>query len=243
MVFCRPAAQFCCGCSVLHGIKFVLLLHFVINGLCILEAVGLIFFPEGSWSGSSSLGVEAVVAGFCLAGLPIIVAAMWGVASKTEVVLRVYLFYLFLTFLFDSYFVLKIFFFSGGCSDLPHLLQAMGEAFACGMVRLADGSAIFMAWAIQIYFIYVVWSYVEDMAAGGGPDLSDLLVDEDTFMLKQRKEDPFASIVGFGEHVPAEYGSVYDAAVDGGLGGSTRIFNGHRHEMAYPPPKGLRKVC
>jgi len=243
MAICRPAGQFCCGCSVLHGVKIILFLHFVINAGCIVEAVGLIFFPNGSWTGSASMGVELTVAGFALAGMPIIAAAFWGLLSKTEALVRVYLAYLVLSFLFDSYFIIKVFLMSGPCEGLPHMLQEAGEAFACGVARAVNGALVGTAWSIQVYFIYVIWSYVEDMASGGGPDLSDLVVDEDTFMLKRRLEDPFSSIAGLGEHVPAEYGSVYDAAVDGGMGGSTRIFNGRRHEMMYPPPKGLMKVC
>jgi len=244
MAYCRPASQFCCGCSVLHGIKFILMLHFAINAFLIVEAIGLIFVPNGAWMGSESMGVEVVVAGFALAGLPLIAAAFWGVLSKSEALIRVYLFYLVCSFIFDSYFILRIFILSGPCESMPQILRDTGMAFACGVARIVNGSAVTTFWGLQLYMIYIVWSYVEDMAAGGGPDLSDLVVDEDTFMLKRaHHEDPFASMVGLGEHVPAEYGSIYDAAADGGIGGSARIFNGNRHEMSYPPPRGLMKVC
>jgi len=243
MAYCRPAGQFCCGCSMNFGIKFLLLMHLAINIAGILEAVNLTFFSAAGGLGGEPLGVEALLAGFALAGVPLIVAALWGVVAKCEAVIRLYLFYLFFTFAFDSYFIVKVFLLSGPCDGMPHALEAAGKAFACGVARIANGTAVGLAWAIQLYIIYIVWSYVEDMASGGGPDLSDLVVDEDAFMLKRRLEDPFSSIAGLGEHVPAEYGSVYDAAVDGGMGSSARIFNGHRHEMMYPPPKGLMKVC
>jgi len=243
MAYCRPSSQFCCGCSVVHGVQFILLLHFAVNALLLIEAVGMVFMPERQWASSDYFGIEVFLSGYALVGFPLIAAASWGVVSKTESFLRVYMFYLWASFVMDSYFIIKIFLASGPCEGTSKLMQAVGSAFACGVARAVNSTIVSLLWGIQLYFIYVVWSYVEDLATGAGPDLSDLVCDEEVFMQKRRQEDPFAAIVGLGEHVPDGYGSIYDAAADGGLGGSERIFGGRQHEMQYPPPRALLKKC
>jgi len=242
MALCTPASQFCCGCSMLHGVKIILFLHFLVNAILILQAVGCVFFPQGQWLGSEGLGYQVFVAGYCFGGQALVVAAFWGVVTKTETFLRVYMLYLLACCGFVSYNVLNIFVFSGVCSSLSEQFKAIGESFACGVVRAVTGIVVSVTLGLQLYCLFVVWSYLEDLAFGGAPDLSDLIVDEDTLLHRKRKQDLADSYAGLVENDAAEYGSVYDVAADGGLGGSSRIFNGYRHEMEYPPPKGLMKV-
>jgi len=222
----------------MHGVKLILLVHFAINALLILEAIGLVFFPQGSWMGSDSLGFEVALAGYCLAGCAIIAAAFYGVVTKQEMFLRVYVMYMFLTFAFDSYYVLKVFVFSGPCESLASVFKQVGQSFVCGIARGTDAGIVAVAMGLQLYFLYVVWSYAEDISRYGAVDLSDLLVDEETFLGKQRLED----VVTYADNsVPMDYGAVYEVSFDGGMGGSRRIFDGRNHEMQYPPPRGLMK--
>jgi len=227
---------------MMHGVKFILLVHFAVNIALIMEAVGLIFFPEGNWMGSKSMGFEVLVSGYCLAGLAIIAGAFYGVVIRSEVYIRVYLFYMMLTILIDAYYLVKVFILSGPCEGLPAAFKEVGQSFVCGVARATDGAIVTGALGLQMYLFYVVWSFAEDMATCGLSDFSDLLVDEDVFVKRRKLQDAYSSMVGSYEYVPYEYGSIYDTAVDGGMGGSTRIFNGRRHEMEYPPPRGLMKV-
>lgn len=242
MPYCRPASQFCCGCSVPAGVGIILFLHFAASAIVIFQATASIFFPN-AWMSSDRLGVEVALAGFALAGLPVILAAAWGVLKKTEPFIRLYLAYLVFTLLGLTCAVIKLFVLSGPCEGLPAMAAEVGRAFACGVARAVNGAIVVSALGLAMYLAFVVWSYAEDLSTGGGQGLADLMLDEDALDQKrQREDDPYEKMLGLSNYAPQDYGSIYDVAVDGGLGGSTRIFNGRRHEMEYPPPKRGMKM-
>jgi len=237
MVYCRPASQFCCGCSIGFGVKTVLFLH--LATVCAILGMNIrqTFFPHGPWLGPNTMTVNFAWFGFFLAGLPIILAALWSAHTRTEAFLWLYFYYFVLTIILDTVVLVQAFLLAGDpCANFSEIFR-VGDAFACGIARASNVGLVVLAEAVQGYALHVVWSYLEDLLVSG-PELSDLMIDESALLMKRHKEDPLFSIVGYAEHVPEDYGSVYDIAADGGLGGSSRIFNGMRHEMSYPPPKG-----
>jgi len=236
---CAPVSQFCCGCSIGFGMKTVLLAHFIINCCLIFQAV-MIFFYGGTPHAVKDPGYHLMLTGFSLAGLPIIIAAYHGIAAKTDGFVKIYFYYFLITFLADSFFAIKIFVLSGPCTNLPSIVQEQGKAFACGVARGFDTGIVAAVMGVQLYLLFIVWSYIQDLAMGGGPDLSDLTVDEQALMKKRMDEDPLTSLVGQADYVSAEYGSIYDVGLAGGVGGSSRIFNGRRHDMEFPPNQGFQ---
>lgn len=220
-----------------HGIKFVLLLHFVVNLLLILEVFGSLWLPNGHWVSPDHFATQVIVTGYALVGLPVLLSALYGVVANIEVYLRLYMAYLCCSVAFSSYFIIKIFLLSGPCSSASSLMREVGRAFACGVATIGNDLLVTVMWGLQLYFLYVVWSYAEDMATGGAVGFSDLACDSDVLLEKRKIEDPFGSLAGLQDHVPTGYGSVYEAAADGGIGGSTRLFGMSRHDMQYPPAR------
>merc|ERR1719265_2801436 len=117
------------------------------------------YVPDDSYSGMCA------VAGWCLAGLPIICLAYYGLLAKSEALIRVYFYYAVVTIVGDLLFVL-VAIVSQGCDDMVNVLVQEGEAFACGVTRIAEGIIGFSAFSIQAYFIFLVWSCVEDISTG-----------------------------------------------------------------------------
>lgn len=234
-MFCRPASQFCCGCSLEFGVKFILAFNLARNLLCIAAAVAVVEFRLSGYvylgGGGGSIGQLLALTGFALAGVPIILFAIWGVTQKLEAPLRLYLLYMVLGFVIDEALVGWGLFVSGPCGGLA---THPGEALVCGAARGLSLGTVATVTSLEAYLIFVVMSYCQDLgSAGGGPALSDLT--RVAFEQKQaRVLQAYLGTAEAGDGGVGGYGTCR-AGGPGGLGGSEKIF-GQRHELAYPPP-------
>lgn len=122
---------------------------------------------------------EVALAGWCLAGLPLILLGAWGALQRRESLMRMYMVYLCGCVAIDLFFFFRTFIFSRPCEQMPSMLSAAagGEAFACGMARFYSGFTTVLMVGIQMYLLHVVWSYCEDLKECGGSDISDLMID------------------------------------------------------------------
>lgn len=246
MVFCRPASQFCCGCSVELGVKLVLLYHFVQNAWVVYAATHDIIMIGTT---SPNAHKECAIAAFALAGLPLIFLGMCGVWWRVEVHLRVYLVYLALSFCLDSAFIVKEFVLGGGCSNMPGAVAGQGQAAACGMMRAANITIVSLLMGIQLYLLYIVFSLCEDYSEGGSAlAFGDLTTSAEI----ARKKHMMDTHAGFGSHTFGSYGSAHKHERDheqsgsndkaaSGLGGANRIY-GTYHELEFPPPHSSSRV-
>jgi len=182
------------------------------------------------FTGSTAVQIFAAAVG--LAGVPLMLGALWGISAKAEAPVRLYVYYMVTIMAIDIFFILKDMVFSGPCSHMGGIAGAGGAAFACGMARIFNSFTIFFILGVEMYFIFVVMSYAEELQLGRGPDLSDLAYYNDP---KARLADGMA-----GSYYDAvqEYGGVLESRQQL-LGGSTAIFGGKRHELRYPPPCAL----
>jgi len=231
---CRPASQFCCGCSVKFGVILILLLHLI---ECLWTTIVTAVFIMGrsvammAYATFSDIGVQTAFACFSLAGLPIIISALWGVYHGVETCVRLYLYYLVAAFLLDALFLTHHFFFHDDCDKLTHNIMDEGRAWACGWFRIFDLIYIGMMLAIPAYFIFIVLSYCQDMAEGGaGPDLSDLSLN--VKRKRQSASNTDATVNGLSKWYSSGYGA---ADSIGHLGGNHKILNGTYHDMEFPP--------
>lgn len=159
----------------------LLALHFVFN----LSVVILAWFrivlrnPNFAMASLETMAQEVVLAGWCLAGLPLILLAAWGVLQRRETLVRLYMAYLFGCVVSDLVYFLRTFILSQPCEHVSEILSnvAGGEAFACGVARFYSGVTTVLCVGIQMYLLHVVWSLCEDLAEGGGSDISDLMID------------------------------------------------------------------
>lgn len=244
IVHCRPATQFCCGCTVTFGVKAILILHFLRNVYFLLVAVMTMVFKNDHFQYSGSLALQTAFAGLALAGLPIILLAWWSVQTKTEGPLRLYGYYLLLDFLIDMWFVAKEFIISGACVKIPSFMLTNGAAFACGFARGASAVAVVSIISIECYLAFIVFSHCEDLATSGGPDLMDIV---GPAVARKRQLEQHRHVSHMANTMTGDYGCAYERALAGGLGGSKPIFGSHfyetfgdafgenYHELEYPP--------
>jgi len=121
MAYCHPAAQFCCGCSLSFGVKTILVLHMIQNLFYMFVPVATIVLKYTHTA--ASLTQQTVVAGFGLAGVPIIIAAFWGLRNRVEVPIRLYGFYMVLCLILDLIFILDEFYLSSPCALRPMMAK------------------------------------------------------------------------------------------------------------------------
>lgn len=172
---CRPVTQFCCGCSLSVGIWLLLVLHFGFNLFEVIKTAGMLCYPE-YWGQMplDGIGLQVALAGFCLAGLPIILTAALGLLKRNGVLIRLYLIYALTCFALDMAYAVKEFIWSAPCEDMPSVLADAGKAWSCGVLRSANATIFILITFIQAYMLFVVYSYAEDLAATGRADLADL---------------------------------------------------------------------
>lgn len=175
MAVCRPATQFCCGCSLAFGIWLLLILNFGFNLFTVIKTAGMLCYPE-YWGQMplGGIGLQVALAGFCLAGLPIMIIAGVGMLKKNGVLIRLYLFYALACFALDMVYVVKEFVWGAPCEDMPSVLADAGKAWSCGVLRGANATIVILLTCVQAYMLFVVYSYGEDLAETGGADLADL---------------------------------------------------------------------
>jgi hypothetical protein len=247
MVHCVPASQFCCGCALGFGVKSMLWLHLFVN-VAINIFIGFAVIYNNQTQTILGNGFEMVLqAGFALAGIPVIAAALWGCAKKIDTPLRMYMLYASILVVVDVVIIFHSLFGGGGsCSNFGQVLNPSASAFSCGLARIVSCFIFASAVGFQMYVIFCAWSYCEDLA-DGGPDFTDLMN-----VRKSRSDlSPHDSLEELATHVPRFVDKVigahgykdigdYGAIVGGasyGLGGGTRLFNQTAHEMQYPPPR------
>eukprot|EP00932_Pfiesteria_piscicida_P007050 SRR837773.17037.p1 GENE.SRR837773.17037~~SRR837773.17037.p1 ORF type:complete len:183 (-),score=21.78 SRR837773.17037:40-588(-) len=174
-------------------------------------------------------------AAWCLMGLPVIGGALFGIAHRVETNIRLYLYYLMLCFVMDVVLMVHAVLSEDVCRVAGTLVEVgasnFGEAFLCGTFRTISYVAVAAGVATEVYCLWVVWSFCEDLRDGkSGPELWELLPARDDIIQKTKKaqEGPYGDIVGFAHsQVPGPYGTVGE--------NTSTLFGGGYHDTAYPP--------
>lgn len=173
---------------------------------------------------------------YAIAGLPCCACGISGVITKMDTQVRVYLYYLGFTTVADTLVLIIFYIFQDPCvtaSGFVDLMSAsLGEAYFCGVLRSSIYFVTGFALAIQIYLMWVIWSFCK-WTENEQPQLSGLLAEDVVFhgadhpKSQQEKEDDLM-YRAYKYAVP--YGSVFTGP--GILGGTT-------HETNFPPyPQG-----
>jgi len=237
-------SSFCCGCPLGFGVGLVVLLNLAQNLFYLTTATMSIILRIPTVGGGGSMITQTLNAAWCMLGLPFIAAGAWGVLYKQESNVRLFLAYLTASFGLDVIFLVSFFATTDMCgAAVPAALKQHGSAFACGFMRLWSLVAILVMLIVVAYFLFTVWSFCEDLkAGGGGAGFPALLAGAGELRIK-RREAPmygaFANTFGGGGDPsmiggPQSNFGYYKAP---GMGDNQRIFNGQYHETAYPPPK------
>eukprot|EP00928_Gymnodinium_smaydae_P070086 TRINITY_DN54022_c0_g1_i1.p1 TRINITY_DN54022_c0_g1~~TRINITY_DN54022_c0_g1_i1.p1 ORF type:complete len:269 (-),score=59.59 TRINITY_DN54022_c0_g1_i1:81-887(-) len=266
-MWCLPATQFCCGCSLGFGVKLILVFHFLSNLYEVAKTAAMLSGTPAFGAGPSfnSLPYQVAAAAFCLAGLPLILLGMWGAFRRVESLLRVYLYYEIISVLIIVWLCLQETVLSSPCDHMPTVLQAQGSAAACGIMRGANSTAAVMFTGLEIYLVFIVWSYCEDLAEAGA-DIADLSKDifgkplsQRTLEKRRMESDSMTAMFGVEGSPDVRMGDNFvtrtlnflccgafadpyaTSAYNSGLEPTNPLFGYTYHEMQYPPPSRAMK--
>jgi hypothetical protein len=233
MAWCQPATQCGCGCSIEFGVRAILIFYLFRNLSFIYRAfMAMVFRSEGFSDpvGGGGMSLQAFLAAWALAGLPLICGSLWAIGRRCEVPLRMFGYYLSLSFLIDMAFVARDILPAMACSHLPALLPRNGAAFACGAARGLTAATVLAIVLTEAYLIFIVFSYCEHLAMSADSDLSDLTV-TGPLMSAARRTGPYSGDYG-GAYAAFSTSSADPGAApvggDGGLlgGPSVPLFAG-----------------
>eukprot|EP00450_Noctiluca_scintillans_P002546 CAMPEP_0194486556 /NCGR_PEP_ID=MMETSP0253-20130528/7153_1 /TAXON_ID=2966 /ORGANISM="Noctiluca scintillans" /LENGTH=191 /DNA_ID=CAMNT_0039326653 /DNA_START=237 /DNA_END=812 /DNA_ORIENTATION=- len=183
------------------------------------DIVGLSYLPDRGM----------LLLAFLMMGLVIIPVGMWGVWHGSSTHVRVYLTYLNATLVADlgivAFFLMKT-------SCPAH------EAYVCGVNRILSALGLVVSIFSQTYIVFVIQSYINELANQGGPELKDLLVGRAVDEQKRMNEICYATSHIYGDEgsmnnlLSAEYGAVVQGEMYTGFGGAHRVF-GTKHDIGY----------
>jgi hypothetical protein len=125
------------------------------------------------------------------------------------------------------------------------LAEDFGKAATCGYLRIASYTFTVFFVVGEVYCIYGVWSFMEEITYGiNAPDMMDLLVGKDEIfrlnnVRKGCEKGAINEVIGVAhDHRSSKgpYPSPYGAATLSKLSWQTQsLFGGKNHELDFPP--------
>jgi len=238
-----PVSMFCCGCSVPAGTGVILICHLAFSILFITCASSNIIAGVPTLAANWSPPAQLAYTGFCLMGIPIILAGIYGVVARVESNIRMYFYYLTMCFVVNVVMTIYWCLVENPCTSEAGVVKALssnfGEAFLCGTMQIVSYGVVTAVVMTEVYCMWVVWSFCEDVHQGrNGPELSELIPGKDAEKITKKfihqQAGPEAGIVGFATtKLPGPYPNPYGAISTSGEG--TTIFGGSQHDTSYPP--------
>jgi len=230
----QPLEYFCCGCSLDVGISIILSMHTCVSVMYIFTTFSNIVLEEPTLGYKVSPDTQTFNLGFALAGLPFIISGFSGVKYQHETHLRIYLYWLMLTFMLDFVFVL-IDQVQNSCVHIPSILAQQGSSFACGIMRIIDLVTLSMYLIFMGYAVFTVWSRCLELQIGGSaPSLEALMTQaprDHSAMVYQNS----AGLFGLGPPPKEGVAVVYGSLASPMYGGANTIFGGNVHDCSFPP--------
>lgn len=248
----QPTSLFCCGCPLAIGLYIILGFHLLACIAYVVFTFSVFVLHVASVQLAWNPMIQMSMGGLYLCGIPIILAALFGVAKRVEVNVRVYLYYLTLMFVVDTVLLLLELFGTDACAangGLINVLEAdFGKAFVCGLMRISSYLIVAAAISIEFYCLFVVWSFCEEIHLGAaGPGLWGLFPGKDEMMKRKlgrtfgERAGPYADIIGLAHSkLSGPYPSPYGAL--GNQLPSYRILGGTEHAMCFPPPPDTARI-
>jgi len=235
----QPLSQFCCGCELELGIKLVITWNALSCSFYMATAWMNIVMEVPGIGHEISLSTQVFNCFFAIASLPFLVSGIMGVRNKSETHLRIYLFWLMVTFLMDALWM-SILLTKNACARIPWFLAEQGGSWACGMMRVAALLLMLTLVTVQFYALFIIWSLCEKlMYRGSEPAFLDL-VGEAKLLKARMPFQPKCGLFGTGAGQSAPYPVSYGSLASQPFGGGKAIFGGKFHEINYPPaPPGL----
>lgn len=197
-----PARNFCCCIPLAAGVKIILYYHLIHNVFCCALAIGNVVLKLNTYPYVSSQLLQVFTAGWCLAGIPIIVIALWGVSYRLDMNIRLYLYYMVISFIVDIAFIIGVFIVEDVCVhlSLSEYVLSGGKAFSCGVAQAFSVAIAVILIVVLLYMIYIVWSFCYEISSGGTVSTIEALMygrDEMNIVGRDTQEGNFAGWAGY----------------------------------------------
>eukprot|EP00418_Pyrodinium_bahamense_P017384 CAMPEP_0179122648 /NCGR_PEP_ID=MMETSP0796-20121207/57892_1 /TAXON_ID=73915 /ORGANISM="Pyrodinium bahamense, Strain pbaha01" /LENGTH=239 /DNA_ID=CAMNT_0020821273 /DNA_START=42 /DNA_END=761 /DNA_ORIENTATION=+ len=227
----QPVTTFCCGCPLDFGIQVILSIHLFVSCFYMVTGFCNVVLDERTLGYHASDATQAFNCGFALAGLPFLVSGASGLKYHIEIHLRLYLYWLMLTFALDVVFLLVLLYMKS-CVRMPEALIEMGGSFACGTLRLGSVTMLVLYVVLMGYAVYIIWSRCEQLQFGGSDaSFTGLVGSVHEVSLPQHRVGLFGTGPRLSQPQAIEYGSLASEPFEG----SARIFSGKCHDCSFPP--------
>lgn len=163
----EPARTFL-GCLPLGvGAKLMLWFHLAACAVSCSMAMGNLLLNMPSFGYATSSTAQVFSAVWSLAGVPIILAALYGAYQRVEPHVRFYSYYLAVCVVIDVVYVVNLLVIQDACSKLDASTSTSGKAFACGVARTLSATGAIVTTVVLCYMLYVIWSFCEELHGGG----------------------------------------------------------------------------
>lgn len=226
----RPTDSFCCGCSLDSGVSLTLVMHMFTSIFYVITAICNLLLDVHTLGYYLSFATQTFNCAYSIASLPFLASGYSGVKYHIEVHLRIYLYWMMVTFLLDCGF-LGMSLFRKSCDAPTGNFLDYGSSAACGFLRIGD-IALFTIWTtIMGYFVFVVWSRCEELRIGGGDGESTLddLYNKNAYSENRDYFRHRSGLFGTGPILSAPHPIAYGSLATPTFAGSARIFGGRTH--------------
>lgn len=238
----EPTNMFCCGCSLMVGVPIIIGFHLLTCIIYVAVAFCSLVLHMQSYASTWGPTLQMALAALYLCGIPIILAALWGVAKRSLVNLQFYLGYLSICLVVDNIFMIHAFLWEDPCKTTGSFIKMMGEDFGpaaiCGFARIGSWLFTLAALSFEVYCAYVVWSLCEEMRTGTSWLWELVPSAEDASLKKQIRdngpvESAYTDIIGLPHtKVQGPYPSPYGAT--GLAAPNYKLLGGTNHITNYP---------
>lgn len=162
----RPANQCCCGCPLTFGVKCILILHFIEAAFFVAIALAKQLADTEVIQLPGNPNLQVVRMAYQLVAIVFIAVGWNGVINRSEMNVRLYyLFYVVTVILLLVFAVLD--FTDDKCDNVPDILAKGGKKFGCGIQRVGLFAGQMAVWCLRVYFLHMVWSFLQDLATKG----------------------------------------------------------------------------
>jgi len=139
-------------------------------------AIMNVILGEPTVGAKTPLAAQTAGAAWSLLGVPFILCGFFGLYNKQGQNMRLYFYYLVVSFALDICFAIGFFVTTDFCAAMPEAVMKHGFAFACGFMRLQAIGSMLLIIAVLTYCMFTVQSYCEELE-GAGSNLGNLLSD------------------------------------------------------------------
>lgn len=131
-------------------------------------SIGNVVLSLEDFGYATSTAMQIYSAAWALPGIPIILLGLAGAYRGVEIYVRIYLYYLVVSCVIDTAYLVQLFVMTDTCVHLTGAaLVKNGRAFACGVAQSLSITTAIAGVIVQLYLVYAVWSFCDHLNSTG----------------------------------------------------------------------------